>query len=52
MNFSFSCGKLSFAKAGSIGYVAIGGNQVITFVGKIYRFRFFGYEFTNKEQQK
>ena len=29
MNFSFSCRKLSFAKAGSVGYVSINGNQVL-----------------------
>lgn len=52
MNFSFSCRKLSFAKAGSVGYVSINGNQVLVVVGRIYRFKFFSYEFTNKDEKK
>lgn len=52
MNFSFSCKNISFAKAGSIGYFSINGNQVLTIVGKIYRLNLFGKEFTNKELAK
>lgn len=52
MNFSFSFKNISFAKAGSVGYFSINGNQVLTIVGKIYCLNVFGREFTNRDLVK